>query len=206
MNKIDPKLKKKLVYATNEVKNFLAPVNDISEDDARKIIKRYTAAIEGNFLSWMGGASISARSIVSRFAADENLWVELKDDHPSMLRNFAKCCQAEPDSQDFQHVHNEVMKIRNLVGELSGLKNITLMATLENTSVAFIPWLVELAKKLGCKDLTYTDVHGEADIEHADQFLEALTDEQSLGYDNSEKDIDLTINLTLKLLKKSFVL
>ena len=206
MNKIDSKLKEKLVSATNEVKNFLPQVSDISKEQAKTIIKRYTAAIEGNFLAWMGGASISARSVVSRFAADENLWVELKDDHPSMLRNFAKCCKAEPDSQDFQYVHDKVLKIRNMVGELSGLKNITLMATLENTSASFIPWLAELAQKLGCKDLTYTDVHGEADIEHADQFLEALTDEQSLGYDNSEKDIDSTINLTLELLKKCFVL
>jgi hypothetical protein len=206
MNKIDPKLRDKFVSTTNEVKNFIPLASDISVEQARTIIKYYTAAIEGNFLSWMGGASISALSLVSRFAADENLWVELKDDHPSMLCNFAKCCKGEPNSKDFQYIHNEVLEIRNMVGEMSGLKNITLMATLENTSVVFIPLLSELAQKLGYKDLSYTNVHGAADIEHADQFLEALTDEQIQGYYNYEKDIDSTINLTLKLLNKCFVL
>jgi hypothetical protein len=152
----------------------------------------------------MGGASISARSVVSKFATDENLWVEIRDDHPSMLRDFAKCTKAEPNAEDFQYTHNEVMKIRNLVSELSGVKNIALMATLENTSASFIPYLAELAKRLGCKNLTYTDIHGEADVEHADQFLEALSDEQNLGYQNTEKEIDETISLTLDLLKKIF--
>jgi heme oxygenase-like protein len=101
-------------------------------------------------------------------------------------------------------VHDEVMKIRNLARELSGVKNIALMAVLESTSAAFIPYLADLAKRLGCNDLTYTDVHGEADIEHANQFLEALSDEKILGYQNPDKDIDDTITLTLNLLKKFF--
>lgn len=61
-----------------------------------------------------------------------------------------------------------------------------------------------MAKKLGCDKFEYTDVHGEADIEHADQLLKALTDENNLGYNNSEIDIDSTINLTLELLRKCF--
>ena len=204
MRKVDENLKKKLANATVSVKNFLRPLSSLSDDDVRKVIRRYTAAIEGNFLAWMGGASISARSVVSKFAADENLWVEIRDDHPSMLRNFAKCTKTEPDAEDFQYVHSEVMKIRNLVGELSGVKNIALIATLENTSTSFIPYLAELAKRLGCTDLTYTDIHGEADIEHANQFLEALSDEQNQGYQSAEKEIDDTLALTLGLLKKIF--
>jgi len=204
MHKIDENLKKKLASTTASAKSFLKPLDGVSDDDAKTIIKRYVAAFEGNFLTWMGGASISARSVVSKFAADENLWVEIRDDHPSMLRNFAKCSKAEPDATDFQYVHNEVMKIRNLVSDLSGVKNITLMTALENTSASFIPYLAELAKQLGCKDLTYTDVHGEADIEHANQFLEALSDEQKLGYQNAENEIDDTLVLTLGLLRKIF--
>ncbi|MBI2106582.1 iron-containing redox enzyme family protein [Candidatus Woesearchaeota archaeon] len=160
--------------------------------------------IEGNFLSWMGGASISARSVLSKFAVDENLLVEIKDNHPGMLRKFAKECKAEPNSEDYKYSENETNAVRKIVAELSGIKAITLMATLENTSSTFIPFLAELGKKLGCKDFTYTDVHGEADIEHANQFLEALTDEQYLGYPTPEKDIDNTIRITLILLKKVF--
>ena len=153
-----------------------------------------------------GGGTISARSVISKFAVDENLWVEIKDNHPGMLRKFAKNCNAEPNSEDFRYVENEVNAVREIVADLSGIKTITLMATLENTSTAFVPFLAQIGKKLGCKDFTYTDIHGEADIEHADQFLESLTDEQSLGYQNSSKEINNTIKTTLVLLRKIFVI
>lgn len=204
MNKIDPQLKAKMSKATSEVNNFLPAIEKVSKQQATKIIQRYTASIEGNFLSWMGGASISARSVLSKFAADENLWVEIKDNHPGMLRRFAQDCKAEPNSEDYRYAEKEVNEVRRIVADLSGIKTITLMATLENTSSAFIPFLAELGKKVGCTNFTYTDVHGEADIEHANQFLEALTDEQSLGYQNPEKEIDTTIRTTLVLLKKLF--
>lgn len=205
MKNLDQKLKTKYDNATSQVATSLKSVETITEDDARKIIQRYTAVFEGNFLSWMSGASITARSVVSRFAADENLWVELKYDHPAMLRNFAVSCNAEPSKEDFKYMHEEIQNTRNMVSELSGLKNICLMGTLENTSAAFIPYMAELGKKLGCTDFTYTDVHGEADIEHANQFLEALSDEQNQGYGSAEQDIDNTIEQTLKLLNKIFV-
>ena len=51
------------------------------------------------------------------------------------------------------------------------------MAAVENTSLGFIPYLAELAKLRGSEDLEYTDIHGEADIEHAKQFVWALEHE-----------------------------
>lgn len=203
-HKIDEKLRDKFAYATASVRDLLRPADGLTDDEARTIIKRYVAAIEGNFLAWMGGASVAARSVVSKFAADENLWVETKDDHPGMLRAFAVAAQAEPDAEDFQYIGNEVTHMRGLVSELSGLKNIAVMATLENTSVAFIPYLAALASRLGAKGLTYTDVHGEADVAHADQFLEALSDEQQRGYQNPEQEIDQAIAQTTELLKMIF--
>src|SRR3989344_8007789 len=163
MHKIDNRLKVKMDKAINEVRSFLPSHQKLSKEQAIKIIQRYTASIEGNFLSWMSGASISVRSVISRFAVDENLWVEIKDNHPGMLRKFAINCKAEPNSEDYRYSERETNSIRELVSELSGIKTISLMATLENTSSAFIPFLAELGKKLGCKDFTYTNVHGEAD-------------------------------------------
>ncbi len=206
MHKIDSILKDKMKKATNEVASFLLNTKKLNKEQEKKIIQRYTAAIEGNFLSWMGAGSISSRSVISKFAVDENLWVEIKDNHPGMLRKFSKDCGAEPNSEDFRYVEKEVNIVRNQVAELSGVKVITLMATLENTSNVFIPFLAELGSKLGCMDFTYTDVHGEADVEHANQFLEALTDEQKLGYEDAGKDIDNTIKITVNMLKRIFTI
>lgn len=204
MDSIDPILRKKFEGATHEVAGFLRPVEQLAAEEGRKVIQRYVAVFEGNFLSWMSGGSIAARSLGARYAADENLLVELRDNHPGMLRGFAVSCAAEPEREDYAYMQKDIAIIRNMTKELSGLKNICLMGVLENTSAAFVPYLAELGKKLGCEDFTYTNVHGEADIQHANQFLEALTDEQMHGYVSSEKDIDSTIQLTLQLLKRIF--
>ena len=69
-----------------------------------------------------------------------------------------------------------------MVGEMSGLKNLTLMAVLENTSVEFIPFLEKLATQLGSSNTVYTKIHGEADAAHAQQFAWAL-DHERYHYD-----------------------
>src|SRR3989344_1817490 len=173
-------LEQQIEQTTEQVVACLKPVSEIDGNQARTILRRYVAAIEPNFLAWMSAAAISARSPYGKYAAEENLWVEIRDNHPGMLRNFAKECTAEPDANDFQAVQTEVNSIRQITAELSGLRNLVLMMLLENTSSAFVPYLAEIGKKLGAKDFTYTDVHGEADIEHANQFLRAVNDEMSL--------------------------
>lgn len=187
-----------------QVEKILAPAANISDEQARGIVKKYVAAIEGNFLHWMAGAAISARSPYGKYAAEENLWVELHDDHPGMLRSFARECKAEPNASDFERVRVSVEDIRHTISELSGLKNLVLMMLLENTSAVFIPYLSELAKKLGAKDLTYTDVHGVADITHADQFSRAVSEEVKLNYSDTTDSISEVTDLALALLHSIF--
>lgn len=78
----------------------------------------------------MASSLISSRSIFSRLSVEQNLYVELKDYHTGMLSNFSKHCHSKPDIKDFEYIDEQVLKINNMVNELSGLKNITLMATL----------------------------------------------------------------------------
>lgn len=179
------------------------PKGEISSDQARKIIQKYTAAIEGNFVGWMGAAAISARSVEGRYAASENLWVEMKDNHASMLRSFATSANAEPDQESFAQVAREVESIRGMVSEMSGLKNLVLMAVLENTSAEFIPLLEKLAIACGSTNILYTKVHGEADILHANQFLWAVEHEK-LHYENPEVIIEEAINTTVRFLLHLF--
>lgn len=182
---------------------LLLPKEATSKEEAVFIIRRYTAAIEGNFVSWMGAAAISARSVEGRYAASENLWVEMKDNHAGMLRAFAKAAGAEPEKADYQSVENAVESIRTMVAEMSGLKNLTLMAVLENTSAEFIPPLEKLAQQLGSTNLTYTKVHGEADIAHADQFTWAVGHE-STHYPNADKQIAAAVDAAIKFLEVIF--
>lgn len=196
MNKaINLELRRSFARATEDIKKSLPSASLLSPEQCRSIIQRYTAAIEGNFVGWMGAAAISARSIEGRFAASENLYVEMKDDHAGMLRDFALSAQAVPSIEHFADVAEQVSSIRKLVAQMSGLKTLTLMAVLENTSGAFIPWLAELAEKCGSSNLKYTDVHGVADMEHAEQFLWAVQCE-AVHYTNSKLQIDDVISKT----------
>ena len=132
--RIDEDLMNKLTAATVRVAETLPTLAWLSNDQKRRILKRYVAALEGNFLAWMAATSITCRSMKSRYAADQNLWDEISEDHPGMLREFAKSADAEPDAADFDAVAYQVSEIRRLVSELSGLKNIPLLTTLETVS------------------------------------------------------------------------
>lgn len=189
--------------ARNLVESFL-PKEDVSDERARLIIRRYVAAIEGNFVSWMGAAAITARSVQGRYAASENLWVEMKDDHAGMLRAFARGAGAEPLAEDHQSMAVAIQSVRTMVGEMSGLRNLALMAVLENTSAAFVPLLETLAVQLGAPDLTYTKVHGEADIAHADQFAWALEHEMP-HHEGAEKIVEDTIAASAEFMRAIFV-
>jgi hypothetical protein len=200
--KIGDLVKDALDQACQEVRSFLPPAT-LDKEGKAKILKKYVAAIEGNFVAWMGAAAICTRSVQGRYAASENLWVEMKDDHAGMLRDFATSARCEPGVEDYQAVSEPVARIRALVARLSGLECLVLMAVLENASGVFIPWLESAAKELGSTNLRYTQVHGEADIAHADQFAWAVTHEMEL-YENPEKLVEASVQVTTDLLKGIF--
>lgn len=181
------------------VKDRLKPIESVSVIEAKDIIGRYTAAVEGNFVPWMGAALIYARSPQGEYAAKENLGVEIRDNHQGMLREFAKHAGAEPSLEHYQAIDGVVSSMRSLVRRGNGLEVLTVMATLENISSVFIPYLAELARKRGSTNLRYTDIHGEADSKHAQQFIWAL--EHELKHHNKAKEkIDLAIGETLNYL------
>ncbi len=199
--KINNQLKERFAAATEAVRLLLS--QEVTNEQARDIIAKYTAAFEGNFISWMAAITIAAQTVQGRYAAEENIEVEMRDNHPGMLRSFASLSQAQPSKEHYESIQKEVEEIRKLVGELNGIKNITLMSYLENTSRAFIPYLAGLARKLGCTDFTYTDVHGIADIDHANQFLWALEYEIQKSKEH-ENEIEEAIAKGHDILKSIF--
>src|SRR2546430_16909219 len=61
----------------------------LSPDEQRGIIARYTAALEGNFIYWMTAASLSVGSQQPHSATQENLREEARVTHPGMHRQYA---------------------------------------------------------------------------------------------------------------------
>ncbi|MEK6852669.1 MAG: iron-containing redox enzyme family protein [Nanoarchaeota archaeon] len=183
--KVEQDLQEMFARETEEVRTSLIPLRELGQEKMRRMLARYAAAIEPNFIPWVAAGAISARSIQGRYAASENLEEELRGDHQGMLIDFVAQVAARPTIEDCKEVYLHVQNMRNTFREMNGLTNITLLAYLENTSAAFIPYLADAVRSLGGKDFTYTDAHGVADAQHAQQFLWALGYEREHGYDEA---------------------
>src|SRR5437870_11112587 len=75
--------------AIHEVLASLPDPRQLSRDDRRGIIARYTAVLEGNFIYWMTAAYLSIESHEAHAIIEDNLREEVRDNHPGMLRRFA---------------------------------------------------------------------------------------------------------------------
>src|ERR1700719_509491 len=89
-----------LDQVVNDLLTSFPDVEQLSADERRGIIARYTAVLEGNFIYWMTGAYLSVRSEEARSIILENLHEEVRDCHPGMLRKFAMEADAAPRDSD----------------------------------------------------------------------------------------------------------
>ena len=72
----------------DEVIGSLPDPKKLTGEERRGIIARYTSVLEGNFIYWMTAAVIAAKAEQSRPILLENLYDEVRDCHPLMLRKF----------------------------------------------------------------------------------------------------------------------
>src|SRR5437667_10999941 len=68
----------------------------LSPEERRGIIARYTAVLEGNFIYWMTATYLAVASDEAHAIIEDNLREEVRDNHPGMLRNTAMTPHADP--------------------------------------------------------------------------------------------------------------
>ena len=152
----------------------------LSPEERRGIIARYTAVLEGNFIYWMTGAYISVGSDEARGKIMDNLREEVRDCHPGMMRRFALAAHATPTDGDAQAVYRNLMNVRLFIGRLSPVPTVVTMAFFEGFIQRFMPYLAELAARQGSEEMEYTDVHGICDVTHTQELFRALEAEMAL--------------------------
>jgi hypothetical protein len=154
---------------------------ELSADERRGIIARYTAVLEGNFIYWMTAALLSAGSDEARAKIVDNLREEVRDCHPGMLRRFALSAAALPTDRDAQGVARQLGDVRLFIGRLSSVPIVVTMAFFEGFIQRFMPYLAELAQRQGSSEMEYTDVHGICDVTHTEELYRALDAELELA-------------------------
>ena len=167
----------------------------LTAEQRRGMIARYTAVLEGNFIYWMTATAIATKAEQSRPILLENLYEEVHDAHPVMLRKFAIAANAFPTDKDFLAVHDDLTKVRQFMGKLSPVKSVLMMGFFEGFIQKFMSYLACLAAEQGSTEMEYTDVHGVCDIEHTEGLFKVLAAEIALT--PPEPDADLFEGVTL---------
>lgn len=165
----------------DELMASLPAPKQLSSEQRRGIIARYSSVLEGNFVYWMTAAVIAVKSEEAREELLENLHEEVRDAHPAMLRRFAIAAHAFPTDVDALAVNDELTKVRLFLGRLSATQSLVTMAFFEGFIQRFMAYLAELAADQGSTEMEYTDVHGVCDIEHTQGLFRALADESAIN-------------------------
>jgi hypothetical protein len=168
----------------SEIDSLVAALPDpknLTPEQRRGIIARYSAVLEGNFIYWMTAAYLSVRSEEARPILIDNLREEIADCHPEMLRRFAIAAHAYPAEADAMAVRDDLTRVRTFLGRLQGVQNVLTMVFFESYIQRFMSYLADLAVAQGSTDLEYTDVHGVCDIAHSEGLWVALSAEAAIS-------------------------
>ena len=127
----------------------LPNINQLTREERRGIIARYTAVLEGNFIYWMTATFMAVQSEEARPILIDNLHEEVRDSHPVMMRKFAIAAHAFPTDLDALAVDEDLTKVRRFLGRLSGVQSVLTMAFFEGFIQKFMGYLADLAVAQG---------------------------------------------------------
>jgi len=191
--------------AIEDLLTSLPNPGQLSAEQRRGIIARYTAVLEGNFIYWMTGAYISVGSDEARAKIMDNLREEVRDCHPGMMRRFALAARATPTDTDAQDIYRDLMNVRLFIGRLSPVPTVVTMAFFEGFIQRFMPYLAELARRQGSSEMEYTDVHGVCDVTHTQELFRALEAEMALEAQIPEQEMYEGVELLRSLIQSIVV-
>jgi hypothetical protein len=186
---VDAFIKPKIESMIDELVASLPDPKQLTFEQRRGILARYTAVLEGNFIYWMTATLIAVRSEGARPHILENLDEEIREAHPVMLRKFAIAANAFPTDTDALVVDEDLNNVRRFLGKLSAVQSLATMALFEGYIQKFMGYLADLAAAQGSQEFEYTDVHGVCDIAHTAGLFEALAAEMEVNPLDSDLDL-----------------
>ncbi len=197
---IDDSIQQQIAVIVDDlIKKLPNPVR-LSSEQRRAIIARYTSVLEGNFIYWMTATSIAAKAEEVRPILEENLFEEVRDAHPLMMRRFAVAAHAYPDGKDALSVDAELTAVRLFLGKLQGVQSVLTMAFFECWIQRFMGYLADLAELEGSSEREYTDVHGVCDITHTAELFRALQLEMAINPISPDADLFEGVDLLRTLI------
>src|ERR1700684_180617 len=195
-------LEDKTTAIIDELIESLPDPKQLTSEERRGIIARYTSVLEGNFIYWMTATVIATKAEQSRPILLDNLYEEVRDCHPLMMRKFAIAANAVPTDKDAWAVHDDLTKVRLFLGKLSPVKSVLMMGFFEGFIQKFMSYLAVLAAEQGSTEMEYTDVHGVCDIEHTEGLFKVLAAEIALTPPKPDADLFEGVTLLRTLIEQ----
>jgi hypothetical protein len=195
-------IKRHVTSLIDQLITSLPDPQQLTSSERRSIIARYTSVLEGNFIYWMTATLLAVQSEDARPILLDNLYEEVRDAHPVMLRRFAVAAHAFPTDNDALALDEELTAVRRFLGKLSSVQSLATMAFFEGCIQQFMPFLAKLAACEGSSEMEYTDVHGVCDIAHTDGLFQALSIEMENNPLAPEADVFEGVTLLYDLMHK----
>ncbi|HVZ19098.1 MAG TPA: iron-containing redox enzyme family protein [Terriglobales bacterium] len=195
-----PGIEQEVVSSIHDVISLLPDPATLSLNQCRLVIARYAAVLEGNFIYWMTGAYLSARTDAARSIVADNLLEEVRDAHPHMLRKFLIAADAFPTEADAMSIYTDLTAFRLFIGRLEAGPILAAMAFFEGFIQKFMGFLAEVARRRGSSEMEYTDVHGVCDVAHTAGLFRALHEELAFATTLSRQDLFEGVTLLRNLM------
>jgi hypothetical protein len=197
---LEDSIQQQIAVIVDELIAHLPNPEQLTSEQRRGIIARYTGVLEGNFIYWMTATSIAAKADEVRPILGENLFEEVRDSHPAMMRRFAVAAHAYPEANDALSVDAELTAVRLFLGKLQGVQSVLTMAFFECWIQRFMGYLADLASLQGSSEREYTDVHGVCDITHTAELFRALQLEMTINPIGEDADLFEGVDLLRTLI------
>jgi len=193
-------IQQQIASITNDLIAQLPNPAHLTSEQRCGIIARYTAVLEGNFIYWMTATYIAVKSEEVRSILAENLFEEVRDAHPIMMRKFAVAAHAFPTANDALSIDRELTSVRLFLGKLQSVQSVLTMAFFEGWIQRFMTFLADLAGAQGSPEREYTDVHGVCDITHTAELFRALSIEMAANPIGPDADLFEGVDLLRTLI------
>src|ERR1700722_1564398 len=187
------------------IEDLIASLPDpkqLTAEQRRGMIARYSAVLEGNFIYWMTATYLSVKAEDARPILLGNLREEVGDCHPAMLRKFTMAAHAFPTEQDALDVHVDLTNVRLFLGRMSGAQDLLTMAFIEGYIQQYMAYLAELAELQGSAERVYTYVHGVCGIEPSEGLFRALYAEMAVNPLDPSADLFEGVDLLRTLIQR----
>jgi hypothetical protein len=132
----------------------------------------------------------------------DNLYEEVHECHPLMMRKFAVAANAVPTDRDVWAVDDALTRVRLFLCQLSPVKSVLMMGFFEGFIQKFMSYLASLASEQGSTEMEYTDVHGVCDIEHTEGLFKVLAAEVAVAPPEPNADLFEGVNLLRTLIEQ----